>query len=81
MSASTPQDGDIVIRPEWLNGQSVFVLYQVPGSGQVFVNSRDAAIRKATAFAKRYRVSVWLTDDQLGFALIKNYRTSSSRTA
>jgi hypothetical protein len=74
---SAPQDGDIVIRQDIRDGERLFVLHTAPGADQFILQTRDAAIAQAVAFAKRQGVRVWLTNGNRGFTLVENFRVAS----
>jgi len=77
LAPSAPQDGDIVVRQDSRDGTSVFILHTAPGADQLILHTREAAIGQALAFAKRHRVRVWLTNGELEFTLVDNFRVAS----
>jgi len=55
-ACTTPDDGDIVVREEGLEGTVVYVLHTVPRADQHLLRTREEAVSKALAFAKRRHV-------------------------
>jgi UDP-2,3-diacylglucosamine pyrophosphatase LpxH len=55
----------------------VFVLHTAPGADQFILQTRDAAIAQAIAFAKRQGVRVWLTKGNRGFTLVEDFHLAS----
>jgi hypothetical protein len=49
----------------------------VPGADQFILQTRDAAIAQAAAFAKRQGVRVWLSNGDGEFALVEDFRVAS----
>jgi hypothetical protein len=75
---TTPQDKDIVIRQEQREGTIMYVLHTAPGPDQYVLRSRDEAVARAVAFAKREHVRAWLTDEGYDFVLLEDFRVVES---
>jgi len=74
----TPQDKDIVVRQEQREGTIMYVLHTAPGPDQYVLRSRDEAVARAVAFAKREHVRKWLTDEGYDFVLLEDFRVMES---
>jgi LPS sulfotransferase NodH len=76
VARSIPEDGDIVVREEQREGRLVvvYVLHTAPGADQYVVRSRADAIEQAVTFAKRQQVRAWVTDGDLDFTLLEDFR-------
>jgi hypothetical protein len=72
----TPEDGDVVIEQEQRDGQQVYVLRTFPGRDQYLLRSRQEAVAKAVAFAKRQHVRAWFSDSRDSFTLVESSRPS-----
>jgi hypothetical protein len=59
----TPEDGDLVIRHEQRDGSGVYVLRSASGPDQLLTRSREEAVSKAIAWARREQLRVWWEDD------------------
>jgi hypothetical protein len=70
----TPENGDVVIQQEQRDGQQVYVLRTVPGRDQYLLRSRQEAVAKAAAYAKRQCVRAWFSDGRDSFTLIGSAR-------
>lgn len=66
----TPEDGDVVIQQEQRDGQQVYVLRTVPGRDQYLLHSRQEAVARAVAYAKRQCVRAWFSDGRDSFTLV-----------
>lgn len=75
---TTPQDGDIVIRQENLEGGIVYVLHTAPGPDQYVLRTREEAVAQAATVAKRQGVRTWLTDEGYDFVLLEDFRAVES---
>jgi hypothetical protein len=73
---ATPEAGDVVVRQERRDGQSVFILRTAHGADQFLVRSHAEAVAQATAFAKRERVRLWFTNGDSELTLIENFRAA-----
>ena len=73
--SSTPERGDIVIRPGVRNNRRVWVVHSVPGPSRYVLPTRDGAVDRAIHLARRQHVCAWIdaTDTQL--TPIENFRT------
>lgn len=71
MTASAPQNGDIVVHEEQRGGTFVYALRTVPGPEQVIIATYERAVEQALTFAKHERVRVWVETDG-DFQLLKN---------
>ena len=75
MSAGfTPEDGDIVIRPERREDELVYLLRAVPRPEQYLLRSREEAVGQALRFAKREHVRAWLADEGQDVVLLEDFR-------
>jgi hypothetical protein len=74
----TPQDEDIVVRQEQLEGTITYVLHTAPGPDQYTLRSRDEAVAQAVTVAKREHVRAWLTDEGYDFVLLEDFRVVQS---
>ena len=75
---STPDDGDIVIRPEKREGRVVYVLHTAPGPDQYVLPSRDEGVAQAMTFAELEQVRAWLTGEGHDFELLEDFRVVQS---
>jgi len=61
---SRPEAGDVVVRQAMQEGSVVYVMRTVPGPDQFFLRTRQAAVERALAFAKRARVGAWFSNGE-----------------
>jgi len=73
-ACTTPDDGDIVVREEGLEGTVVCVLHTVPRADQHLLRSREEAVSKALAFAKRRHVCAWFANGDDRFVLLGTFQ-------
>ena len=74
-SATSPEDGDIVVREERRGETPVYVLQTALG-GDHSAPIREEAIAKALVWAERQHVRVWVTDAG-DLALLEDFRLSA----
>ena len=67
---TTPEDGDVVVRREKLEGRFVYLLHTVPGTAQYVLRTREEAVAQAATFAKRHGVRAWLSDEREDWVLL-----------
>jgi hypothetical protein len=74
MSANrAPEDGDVVVRPQWRERTLVYALHIAPSPDQYVCRSRKEAIAQAMTFAKRNHVRAWLSDEDYDFVLLEDF--------
>jgi hypothetical protein len=80
---SIPEDGDVVLREEEVEGRVVYVLHtgpdaDQPGADQDVLRMREEAIAKALTLAECQHVRAWLTDEGCDFLLLQSFRAVES---
>ena len=79
MTAQTaPQDGDVVVRREKLEGRFVYLLHTVPGTAQYVLRTREEAVAQAMTFAKRHGVCAWVSDGRDDCERLSEVRVAES---
>jgi hypothetical protein len=80
-----PHQDDVIVRQVRREGASsiIFLLGTSTAPDQFTVVSRDAAVSRALAFAKRFRARAWFVDgtDPDGFVLLGTFRKESRQEA
>ena len=74
----TPEDGDVVVRREKLEGRCVYVLHSFPGAAQYVLRTREEAAAQAAGFAKRHGVRAWLSGEGDDCVLLNDFRVGES---
>ena len=69
-----PEDGDVVVRKEGLEGALVYVLHTVPAPDQFILHTRDEAVAHALAFAKRAHLRAWFDKGNDDYVLLGTFR-------
>jgi hypothetical protein len=77
VASRAPEDGDVVVRPEWREHTLVYALNIAPGPDQYLRRSREEAITQALTFAKREHVRAWLSDEDYDFVLLEDFRVQA----
>ena len=72
-AGATPEDGDIVVRREKLEGRLVYVLHTFPGTAQYALRTREEAVTEAVGFAKRHNVGAWLSGEGEDWVLLSDF--------
>ena len=80
-AGTTPEDADVVVRPDIRNGTRVFVICTGSGPDQLVVRTRDAALERARAFAKHQQGRVWIRNGNHDFTLVDDYSVDVLRDA
>lgn len=75
---ATPENGDVVVRREKLEGRFVYLLHTVPGTAQYVLRTREEAVAQAAGFAKRHGVRAWLSGEGDDCVLLNDVRVVES---
>jgi hypothetical protein len=75
---ATPQDGDIVVRPDTRDGRIVYVL-PTAGSGQYVFRRRDDALVQGMSCARRRGVTAWLRTEGDDYVRLNDVGTTQFR--
>jgi hypothetical protein len=77
----TPENGDVVIRRKRGNPSGVYLLGTPSTPDQFSLRTRDEAVSKALAFAKRQRVRAWFANGTDEFVLLGTFRKDDTEPA
>ena len=72
-----PDTDDVVVRQRRGNPHAVYLLGTPASPDQFVVGTRDEAVRKAFAFAKRQRVRAWFDNGDDSFLLLGTFRETN----
>ena len=75
---SVPEDGDVVLHRQERDGSPIYLLHTAPGPDQFVLRSRDEAVARGLAYAKRERVRAWLIEEGQEFVLLEDCRIVAS---
>jgi hypothetical protein len=78
MTATRPQDGDLVVHPEQgLHHQQVFVLTPLGARWETTCPTYAEAVHVAERTARVYKSDIWFTKDGATFKLVSSYRENT----
>jgi hypothetical protein len=77
---TTPQDGDVVIRQERGNPSTVFLLGTPAAPDQFTLRTRDEAVSRALAYARKQHVRAWFAKDDADFVLLGTFRNEEEKS-
>ncbi len=69
-----PNHGDVVIREGYRDSVAIFLLGTHETPDQFIVRTRDDAVSRGVAYAKRQRVRAWLAQAGGHFVLLATFR-------
>jgi hypothetical protein len=75
MAATSPQDGDLLVRSErGHQGQDIFVITAIRALWETTCHTYHEAVHVAERTARAYNADIWFTRDGHTFELIASFR-------